>query len=98
VKSLGYFCQQFIILFVSWKRVISLEEAARQISDGEKIDEKTLKTKIRRLYDIANVLQSIGLIAKTQMSKSRKPAFKWVGLQGAIDSLLEIKNLVKTTK
>jgi hypothetical protein len=32
------------------------------------------------------------------MSKSRKPAFKWVGLQGAIDSLLEIKNLVKTTK
>lgn len=65
VKSLGYFCQQFIILFVSWKRVISLEEAARQISDGEKIDEKTLKTKIRRLYDIANVLQSIGLIAKT---------------------------------
>jgi len=35
VKSLGHFCQQFIILFVSWKRVISLEEAARQISDGE---------------------------------------------------------------
>lgn len=29
VKSLGHFCQQFIILFVSWKRVISLEEAAR---------------------------------------------------------------------
>jgi len=98
VKSLGHFCQQFIILFVSWKRVISLEEAARQISDDEQIDEKTLKTKIRRLYDIANVLQSIGLIAKTQMSKNRKPAFRWVGLHGAIESLQEIKDLVKRTR
>jgi transcription factor E2F7/8 len=97
VKSLGHFCQQFIVLFVSWKRVISLEEAARSISDGEKIDEKTLKTKIRRLYDIANVLQSIGLITKTQMSKNRKPAFQWVGLQGSIESLKEIKELVKKT-
>lgn len=97
VKSLGHFCQQFIILFVSWKRVISLEEAARQISDDEKIDDKTLKTKIRRLYDIANVLQSIGLIAKTQ-SKNRKPAFRWVGLQGAIESLQEIKDLVRATR
>lgn len=55
VKSLGSFCQQFIYLFVTWKDVISLEEAARQISSDE-IDEKMLKTKIRRLYDIANVL------------------------------------------
>ena len=29
------------------------------------MDDKMLKTKIRRLYDIANVLQSIGLIVKT---------------------------------
>ena len=82
VKSLGNFCQQFIRLFVAWKDVISLEEAARQISDNDCMDEKMLKTKIRRLYDIANVLQSIGLIHKTQMSNSRKPAFKWIGLQG----------------
>ena len=65
VKSLGNFCQQFIRLFVSWKTVLSLEEAAKRISDGEVYDEKLLKTKIRRLYDIANVLQSIGLIHKT---------------------------------
>jgi hypothetical protein len=31
-KSLGILCKQFIGLFVNWKRVISLEEAARQIS------------------------------------------------------------------
>jgi hypothetical protein len=49
------------------------------------------------LYDIANVLQSIGLIAKTQ-SLNRKPAFKWVGLHGAIDSIQEIKELVRRTR
>jgi len=54
-----------------------------------------LKTKIRRLYDIANVLQSIGLIEKTQISTSRKPAFKWVGLEGVILGIQEIKELVK---
>jgi hypothetical protein len=54
-KESGSFCQQFIHLFVGWKSVISLEEAARQISSDD-VDEKMLKTKIRRLYDIANVL------------------------------------------
>jgi hypothetical protein len=38
------------------------------------IEEKKLKTKIRRLYDIANVLQSIGLIQKTSFM-NKKPAF-----------------------
>jgi transcription factor E2F7/8 len=81
-KSLGIFCQQFISLFVTWKKVISLEEAARQISDEEEtLDEQRLKTKIRRLYDIANVLQSIGLIHKTQKSLCRKPAFSWIGIE-----------------
>ncbi|XP_016848216.2 transcription factor E2F8 isoform X2 [Anolis carolinensis] len=37
--------------------------------------------KIRRLYDIANVLSSLELIKKVHISedKSRKPAFKWTG-------------------
>jgi transcription factor E2F7/8 len=73
-KSLGILCQQFIELFISWKRVISLEEAARSISNHD-IEEQKLKTKIRRLYDIANVLQSIGLITKTSYPQSKKPAF-----------------------
>jgi len=98
VKSLGNFCLQFIRLFVTWKDVLSLEEAAKEISDGEVYDEKLLKTKIRRLYDIANVLQSIGLIHKTQMSNSRKPAFKWIGLKGVILAIEEIKKLVKTAQ
>lgn len=95
MKSLGNFCQQFIHLFVGWKQVISLEEAARQITDDEQINDKALKTKIRRLYDIANVLQSIGLIEKTHMSTNRKPAFRWVGITGVYEALAEIKKVVK---
>ena len=34
-KSLGILCQQFIGLFVTWRIVITLEEAARQISFKE---------------------------------------------------------------
>jgi transcription factor E2F7/8 len=41
-----------------------------------------LKTKIRRLYDIANVLQSIGLIEKTNHTLNKKPAFRWIGIHG----------------
>jgi hypothetical protein len=52
-----------------------------------------LKTKIRRLYDIANVLQSIGLIHKTALPQNNKPAFKWVGLHGVRSFLLELKAL-----
>ncbi|GMF26965.1 unnamed protein product [Phytophthora lilii] len=33
--------------------------------------------KIRRLYDVANVLVSVGLIEKLQLSNSRKPVFRW---------------------
>lgn len=94
VKSLGNFCQQFIHLFVGWKSVISLEEAARYITDDERVNDKTLKTKIRRLYDIANVLQSIGLIEKTHMSSNRKPAFRWIGIDGVYKALSEIKKVL----
>jgi hypothetical protein len=39
------------------------------------------KTKVRRLYDIANILTSLGLICKVTTSDSniRKPAFRYTG-------------------
>ena len=66
---------------MNWKSVITLEEAARNFS-SEKIDESKIKTKVRRLYDIANVLCSLGLIEKCHLDSTRKPAFKWVGEEG----------------
>lgn len=37
--------------------------------------------KVRRLYDIANVLTSLDLIEKVHVreERGRKPAFKWLG-------------------
>lgn len=37
--------------------------------------------KVRRLYDIANVLTSLDLIKKVHVreERGRKPAFKWLG-------------------
>lgn len=85
---MGVLCQQFIYLFVTWKKVISLEEAALQIywcksSEQDDLKDKKLKTTIRRLYDIANVLQSIGLIQKSHAKNSNKPAFQWIGPKNA---------------
>jgi hypothetical protein len=44
-------------------------------------DYHKIKTKIRRLYDIANVLQALHLIEKTLLP-TRKPGFKWLGYKG----------------
>jgi len=34
------------------------------------------------LYDIANVFKSLGLIQKTSLTDTKKPAFCWVGING----------------
>nr|XP_006815338.1 PREDICTED: transcription factor E2F8-like [Saccoglossus kowalevskii] len=84
-KSLGVMSQKFIMLFlVSKTKVVSLDIAARiLIGDiNYEINENSkFKTKIRRLYDIANILTSLNLIKKVHVTEARgrKPAFKWVG-------------------
>ena len=88
-KSLGILAQRFVQLFlVSEERVLSLERAASLLlgmpmscggGGGEdSLVDGRMKTKVRRLYDIANILTSLGLIRKTQ-SRNRKPAFAWCG-------------------
>lgn len=69
--------------------VINLDIAAKVlITDGDQSMEgadtsvrSRFKTKVRRLYDIANVLTAIGLIKKVSVSDSsiRKPIFKYTG-------------------
>ncbi|KAL3695016.1 hypothetical protein R1sor_008667 [Riccia sorocarpa] len=78
-KSLGLLSQKFVQLFlVSQSQVVSLEDAAR-ILLGDSTEVCKLKTKVRRLYDIANILSSLQLIEKTHMTENRKPAFRWLG-------------------
>lgn len=87
-KSLGILCESFIKQFLCWRSVISLEQAARRISDN-KIEDSKLKTKVRRLYDIANVLAALNLIQKTSLD-TRKPAFEWVGESGLYQFIEEM--------
>ncbi len=65
-KNLERLSIGFVLIFKK-KSIVTLEDAARMISP-ENTDELKIKTqvifklKIRRLYDIANVFKSLGLI------------------------------------
>jgi hypothetical protein len=63
-KSLGVLSQKFVQLFLNSEHgVVSLEPAARRLLDEDTFnDDGQLKTKIRRLYDIANILCSLNLV------------------------------------
>ncbi|XP_058256122.1 transcription factor E2F8 isoform X1 [Hemibagrus wyckioides] len=84
-KSLRVMSQKFVMLFlVSSPRVVSLEIAAKILIGEDQVvdqDKSKFKTKIRRLYDISNVLSSLKLIKKVHVTeeRGRKPAFKWTG-------------------
>nr|DBA31152.1 TPA: hypothetical protein GDO54_007048 [Pyxicephalus adspersus] len=83
-KSLRIMSQKFVMLFlVSTTKIITLEIAAKiLIEESQDVsDHSKFKTKVRRLYDIANVLTSLGLIKKVHVTeeRGRKPAFKWIG-------------------
>ncbi|KFQ81475.1 Transcription factor E2F8, partial [Phoenicopterus ruber ruber] len=84
-KSLRVMSQKFVMLFlVSTPQIVSLEVAAKILigeDQLEDLDKSKFKTKIRRLYDIANVLSGLELIKKVHVTeeRGRKPAFKWTG-------------------
>uniref|UniRef100_A0A8D0GN04 Transcription factor E2F7 n=1 Tax=Sphenodon punctatus TaxID=8508 RepID=A0A8D0GN04_SPHPU len=83
-KSLRIMSQKFVMLFlVSKTRIVTLDIAAKILIEESQdaVDHSKFKTKVRRLYDIANVLTSLGLIKKVHVTeeRGRKPAFKWIG-------------------
>ncbi|KAF5202640.1 E2f transcription factor-like e2fe [Thalictrum thalictroides] len=83
-KSLGLLTQNFVKLFICREsNLVSLDEAAKFLL-GETHHSCQMRTKVRRLYDIANVLSSLNLIEKTHHAETRKPAFRWLGLDGTV--------------
>ncbi|KFV78575.1 Transcription factor E2F7, partial [Struthio camelus australis] len=83
-KSLRIMSQKFVMLFlVSKTKIVTLDIAAKILIEESQdtVDHSKFKTKVRRLYDIANVLTSLGLIKKVHVTeeRGRKPAFKWIG-------------------
>ncbi|KAF2308647.1 hypothetical protein GH714_011697 [Hevea brasiliensis] len=61
--------------------MITLDNAAALLL-GDGHNSTAMRTKVRRLYDIANVFSSMNLIEKTHHPDSRKPAFRWLGWRG----------------
>ncbi|XP_061923046.1 transcription factor E2F7 isoform X1 [Entelurus aequoreus] len=83
-KSLRIMSQKFVMLFlVSKTQTVTLEAAAKVLIEEsqDSSSHSKYKTKVRRLYDIANVLTSLGLIQKVHVreERGRKPAFRWLG-------------------
>lgn len=73
-KQLEYLTDGFIRLFhTHGSQGLSLEQAALQLG-GNNISQLRLKTKVRRLYDIANVFKSIGLVRKVRLT-NQKPCY-----------------------
>lgn len=91
-KSLSILSRKFIQMFLEGKMlrgedVISLETVAKTVlaatSKDVVVDGPKVKTRVRRLYDIANVLSSVGLIKKIRVldeNEASKAAFRWTGV------------------
>nr|XP_011460987.1 PREDICTED: E2F transcription factor-like E2FE [Fragaria vesca subsp. vesca] len=90
-KSLALLAQNFVKLFVcggSESKAISLDEAAKLLLGvGDAQNVFVMRTKVRRIYDIANVLSSVNLIEKTHTADTGKPAYRWLGLNGRREGL-----------
>ena len=82
VKGMTQTAQRLIQIFlVTGRREIAITDAAEELmplTPAEQSDrQKAMKQKCRRLYDIANVLQSIGVIQK-ENAGSEARSFRWV--------------------
>ncbi|ELU04667.1 hypothetical protein CAPTEDRAFT_198117 [Capitella teleta] len=83
-NSLGVLSQKLVMFFLLCPtRVVSLDLAAKVLLEDSRADltqTSKFKTKIRRLYDIANILTTLGLIRKVHSGEvGKKPAFEYVG-------------------
>lgn len=91
-KSLGLLTKNFLKLFLcTTSDMLSLDDAAK-ILLGDARNPSLTRTKVRRLYDIANVLSSMNFIEKIHHPETRKPAFRWLGMRGQTDSKTETTN------
>lgn len=103
-KSIRELSTKFVGLFLQainspgLDGVISLEQAARSLlvhESGEKPgmasepDAGAMKTKVRRLYDICNVLTSLRMIEKVKLPDTSKPAFKWLGVTTETEAIFD---------
>lgn len=88
-NSLGMISQKFIQMFLLGNETVELSATCEKIfGKDENLSEgdykKMIKTKIRRMYDIANVMTSLGFVRKAT-DKTQKSAFHWCYNKSAKD-------------
>ena len=98
-QSLGHLSQVFVQMFLGPNdtRIVSLDDAGRWLLGGpvvrpgqtEAQAQSTFKSRVRRLYDIANVFTSLELIDKIHLTQTRKPAFIWSAQRSGCHSPLD---------
>ena len=93
-RSLGKLSQQFLQLFLIGTPLVTLHEASDKILPDTS---KGIKTKIRRLYDIANVLQSLHLIHKNLDARNPRPTFHWKYCRVSPRDLLKMNSKTGTS-
>ena len=76
-RSMGALAQRFLQLFLVGRSAVTLEYAADCLMEGD--GSAKMKTRVRRLYDIANVLCMLRVVAKDTIAGTRKPVFRWIG-------------------
>ncbi|KAL6767428.1 hypothetical protein ACKKBF_B35190 [Auxenochlorella protothecoides x Auxenochlorella symbiontica] len=83
-KSMTRLSQRFVQMFMLSKtKSLGLDEAARALLGGSE-DAGHFKTKVRRLYDIANILSALHLIEKAHVGEKGRPGFQWLGPEAVI--------------
>jgi hypothetical protein len=80
-KLLMQLSQKFVQLFlVTQISSFSHDQAVQILIKNQSQSESSERTKIRRLYDIANILSSVNLIQKNHSSDYKKQIrFEWIG-------------------
>merc|ERR1711916_76341 len=78
-ESLGALSRKFVSLFLDAEEgsVLTLENAAVVMQRKDAATPDKSKTKVRRLYDVANIFAAIGIISKKRVAGVRKPGFVW---------------------
>ena len=84
--------EKFIFKIVSSPdKRIELEEAAFEFMGVNEDEKKTSKARVRRLYDIANVIQTLGIIEKSKYVSTRSAVFIWKGIDKLAQTLKDAR-------
>lgn len=92
LRGMNRLTQRFTVMFMKSNGTLELEEVAVPLF-GLPPDEKDIKAKVRRLYDIANVMEALGLIKREQSRDESKTKFLWIGPDNVRETIQKARHV-----